>query len=91
MIAQLHESDGRVLLGDNTGGGPVVLHPIRLRSLEFGLQLDCLVSSSTVAQQPTLGQGLPQKLLPSVPTSCGTPPMSFPQLLGITRLSIFPS
>ena len=48
-------------------------------------------SSSTVAQQPTLGQGLPQKLLPSVPISCGTPPMFFPQLPGITRHSIFPS
>jgi hypothetical protein len=45
----------------------------------------------SLAQQPTLSQGLPQKLLPSVPISCRTPPMSFPQLLRITRHSIFPS
>ena len=59
--------------------------------LAAGWQPSSSSSSSTVAQQPTLGQGLPQKLLPSVPISCGTLPMSFPQLPGITRHSIFPS
>jgi hypothetical protein len=43
--------------------------------------------SLSLAQQPTLIQVLPQKLLPSVPTSCGIPPVSFPQLHGITPSS----
>ena len=48
-------------------------------------------SSSTVPQQPNFGQGLSQKLQPFVLFSCGTLPLSFTQLLGIPRHSIFPS
>jgi len=56
-------------------------------------QLQLINISYTIswAQQPTLSQGLPQNLLPSVPISRGTPPMSLPHLLGITRHSTFPS
>ena len=41
------------------------------------------VSSSSMAQQPVLSQGLPQKLLPAVPIPCNIPPISLPQLPGI--------
>jgi hypothetical protein len=29
MEAQLDEGDGRILLGDNSGGGSVMLRPVR--------------------------------------------------------------
>ena len=38
------------------------------------------VSSSSLAQQPLLNQGLLQKLLPTVPIPCSIPPISLPQL-----------
>jgi len=31
MEAQLDEGDGRILLGDNSGGGEVMLWPIRFQ------------------------------------------------------------
>ena len=63
MKAELEEGGGRILLGDNTGGGSVVLRSVRflvlqfgavvLRSvrflvLQFGLQPDCSVYTYTV-------------------------------------------
>ena len=48
-------------------------------------------SSSSLAQQPLLSQGLPQKLLPAVPIPCSIPPISLPQLPGIFHHTIFPS
>ena len=45
--AQRDEGGGRMLLGDNTGVGDVVLQPIRLfqRVLQYGFKPDCVVYS----------------------------------------------
>ena len=45
MKARGDEGGGRILLGDITGGGAVMLRPIRLHCvvLEFGFQLDCFL------------------------------------------------
>ena len=43
MTAQLDEGGGGILLGDNTGGGTVMLRPVRFRCIEPGSQLDCVV------------------------------------------------
>ena len=43
MKAQRDEGGGRILLGDNTGVGAVMLPPIRLRCGEFGFKLECLI------------------------------------------------
>ena len=48
-------------------------------------------SSSSLAQEPLLSQGLLQKLLPAVPIPCSIPPISLPQLAGIFHHTIFPS
>ena len=48
------------------------------------------LSSSLLAQQPLLSQGLLQKLLPAVPIPCSIPPISLPQLPGIFHHTIFP-
>ena len=48
-------------------------------------------SSSSLAQQPILSQGLLQNLLPAVPIPCSIPPISLPQLPGIFPHTIFPS
>jgi hypothetical protein len=37
------EGGGRILLGDNTGFGTVMLLPVMLHSVEFGFQLECLI------------------------------------------------
>ena len=50
-----------------------------------------LTSSSSLAQQPLLSQGLLQKLLPAVPIPCSIPPIFLPQLPGIFHHTIFPS
>jgi len=47
--------------------------------------------SSSSAQQSLLNQGLLQKLLPAVPIPCSIPPISLPQLPGISHHTIFPS
>jgi hypothetical protein len=39
MKAQWDEGDGRILLGDNTSRGAVMLLTIRFRCVEFGYQL----------------------------------------------------
>ena len=43
MKAQRGEGGGRILLGDNTGVGAVMLPPIRLHRVELGFQLVCLI------------------------------------------------
>ena len=48
-------------------------------------------SSSSLAQQPLLSQGLLQKLLRAVSIPCSIPPISLPQLPGIFCHTIFPS
>jgi hypothetical protein len=41
--AQRDEGGRRILLGDNTSVGAVMLPPIRLNCVEFGFQLECLI------------------------------------------------
>jgi len=43
MKAQSDQSGGRVLLGDNAGGGAVMLPSIRFQFVGCGFQLDSLV------------------------------------------------
>jgi len=43
MKAQRDEGCGRILLGDNTGGGAVMLRGSGSIVLEFGLQAGCFV------------------------------------------------
>jgi hypothetical protein len=43
MKAQRDEGGGRILLGDNTGFGTVMLPPIKLHCVEFGFQLECII------------------------------------------------
>jgi hypothetical protein len=38
MEAELEEGGGRILLGDNTGGGAVMLRSVRFLVLQIGLQ-----------------------------------------------------
>jgi hypothetical protein len=45
--AQLDDDGGRILLGDNTGGGAVVLRPIRSTMLAFDFQLNPLLYTHT--------------------------------------------
>ena len=45
-------------------------------------------SSSSLAQQPLLSQGILQKLLPAVPIPCNIPPISLPQLPGMFHHTI---
>lgn len=40
MKAQSGEGDGRIMLGNNTGGEALILRLIRFQCLEFGFQLD---------------------------------------------------
>jgi len=49
------------------------------------------LSSSSLAQQPLLSEGLLQKLLSAVSIPCSIPPISLPQLPGIFHHTIFPS
>jgi hypothetical protein len=47
MNVQWDEGSGRILLGDNTGGGAVMLQPIWFQCVgEFGFQLDSLVQTN---------------------------------------------
>ena len=43
MKAQWDEGGGRILLGDNTGGGAVMLRPITFQSVGVLFQLDWLI------------------------------------------------
>jgi hypothetical protein len=42
MKAQLGKDEGKILLGDNTGGEALILRAVRLHWLELGFQLDSL-------------------------------------------------
>ena len=43
MKDQRDEGGGSILLGANTGVGTVMMPPVRLRCVEFGFQLECLI------------------------------------------------
>jgi hypothetical protein len=61
MKAQKDEGNGRILLGDNTGGGAVMLRSIKFRVLEVGFQLGSLAYIYTYMHPFTTAAG-----------SCGT-------------------
>ena len=48
-------------------------------------------SSSSLAQQPDLSPGLPQKLPPAILVPCSIPPVFLPQLPGIIHHAVLPS
>jgi len=49
----MRQGRGRILLGNNTGGGVVMLWLIRFHVLKFGLQLDSLVYTYVVDHMHT--------------------------------------
>lgn len=48
MKEQRHECDGRILLGDNTSGGAVVLRPIRLQCVAVWISTGFYVVQLTI-------------------------------------------